>query len=462
MGADAIGTTNPQEDSEHKTSTETTSLLRFVTETSETQLPQEVLHESKRCLLDFFALAIGAVEEPAVSITRQQILKLGGAPQASSLGSSVMLRVTDAALVNGIAAHAFDYDDTHIPTILHPTSPLYAAGLAVAQWKRLSGRSLLAAHALGYELAARVSVALYPEHYDVGWHMTGTTGCLASYGASARLLGLKGTKALHGLSLATTQASGHREQFGTMTKPFHAGHAASAGLLAALLCGDGFTAAPDPLQGRRGMFAVMSSAHTTNDLVEHLGERWEIFANGAKPYACGVVIHPAADAMRHLRARVDVADIEEIHMRVHPLVLELTGKNQPRTSLEGKFSVTFVCAMALLEGRAGEREFTDENVRRPEVVELMHRIKLVADATMHHSEAAATALTHDGRSFESHVENARGTPKNPLSDEDLRSKFHELVDPVLGATRAQELERLIWAVDEVSDVSEMVRCASPL
>jgi 2-methylcitrate dehydratase PrpD len=291
------------EDYDDRTSAETRTLLDFVSRTPPDEVPAEVLHESIRCLLDHLGLAIAGAAEPAAGIAREQCLVLGGEPQARALGTSDRLRVTDAALVNGIACHALDFDDTHVPTILHPTTPLYGAGTALAEWRRSRGIDLLAAHALGYELAARASNALYPEHYDAGWHMTGTTGALASATVAIRLLGLAGITATHCLSIAATQAAGHREQFGTMTKPFHAGHAAQAGVWAGLLAAGGFTGAPDPLQGRRGMLAVMSSASSPADLVDDLGEKWQIFDNGVKPYACGVVIHPAIDAVRDLAVR---------------------------------------------------------------------------------------------------------------------------------------------------------------
>ena len=168
------------------------------------------------------------------------------------LGTGHRLRVTDAALVNGIACHALDFDDTHVPTILHPTTPLYAAGTALAEWRGSRGIDLLAAHALGYELAARASNALYPEHYDVGWHMTGTTGALASAAVAIRLLDLTGATATHCLSIAATQAAGHREQFGTMTKPFHAGRAAQAGVWAGLLAAAGIHRRTGPAAGPPG------------------------------------------------------------------------------------------------------------------------------------------------------------------------------------------------------------------
>lgn len=453
---------NPQT-ADDRTSAETRTLVDFLIGTQSADVPAEVLHESKRCLLDFLGLAIAAADEPAVAIARAQFQLLGGEAQAVSLGTGVRLRVTDAALVNGIAGHAFDFDDTHIPTILHPTTPLYAAGLGLAEWQGRSGADLLAAHALGYEVGARASLALYPEHYDVGWHMTGTTGTLAAAGASARLLGVPSAAAVHAIGVAATQASGHREQFGTMTKPFHAGHAASAGVLAALLAREGFTSAPDPLQGRRGMFAVMSQAATPCDLVDGLGQRWEIFRNGTKPYACGVVTHPAIDAVRRLGAETGWAgsDVQDVELRVHPLVLELTGKREPRTGLEGKFSVVFACAIALIDGSVGHAAFSDANVRRDDVRGLMQRIRVVPSDTLGHTQASVTATGLAGAVYTGHVEHASGTPENPLPDEGLADKFHDLVGPVLGAAQAKKLESQVWQLDVATDVHELIAATVP-
>jgi 2-methylcitrate dehydratase PrpD len=438
-------------------------LLDFVTQTDANDVPSDVLHESTRCLLDHLGLAIAGAGEPAARIARQQCLMLGGNGQALALGTTQRLRVTDAALVNGIACHALDFDDTHVPTILHPTTPLYAAGTALAEHRGSRGIDMLAAHALGYELSARASNALYPEHYDAGWHMTGTTGVLASAAVAIRLLGLAGVPATHCLSIAATQAAGHREQFGTMTKPFHAGHAAQSGVWAGLLAAGGFTGAPDPLQGRRAMFAVMSSASSRADLVDGLGERWQIFDNGVKPYACGVVIHPAIDAVRDLAVRRGLAadQIESIRLRVHPLVRELTGKTDPRTGLEGKFSVTFACAIALLEGGASEVQFSDEAVVRPDVRALMARIEVVPDTDVPHTQAGATAITTHGTDVQTWVDHARGTPGNRLTDDELRDKFHSLVDDALGKDQAERLADATFALAENGDIVDLLALTTP-
>lgn len=448
---------------DERVSAATRELATFVSRTRTEDLPADVLHESKRCLLDFFGVAVGAAHEEAPSIVSRAMQALGGDPQASVFGTRTRLRATDAALVNGISAHVFDFDDTHIPTILHPTTPLYASGLALAQWRGGSGADLLAAHALGYELSARVSVALYPEHYDIGWHMTGTTGTLGAATASARLLSLPPAVMPHALGLAATQAAGHREQFGAMTKSFHAGHAAEAGLLSALLAEGGYVAAPDSLEGRRGMFSVMSTHATPADLTSGLGERWEIFRNGIKPYACGVVTHPPIDSVRILGRDHGVRpeDVESIQLQVHPLVAELTGKTNPLTALEGKFSVQFACSIALIEGTARERQFTDANVVRPDVRSLMSRISVVPSDQVPHEAAIAVARLTDGRELTVRVDAATGTPGNRISDDELLEKFHDLVDGVLGRSQAEALAQQVWDVDRAGSVEDLVAAATP-
>lgn len=452
-----------EQDIDERVSAETRELVTFLCDSRADGLPPEVLHESKRCLLDFLGVAVGAAEEPAPAIAGRVARTLGGDPQSGVYGTRTRLRATDAALVNGISAHVFDFDDTHIPTILHPTTPLYAAGLALAEWRGASGIELLASHALGYELSARVSLALYPEHYDTGWHMTGTTGTLGAATAAGRLLGLRPAVLTHALGIAATQAAGHREQFGAMTKSFHAGHAAEAGLLAALLADGGYDAAPDSLQGRRGMFAVMSTRSTPSDLVTGLGEQWEVFRNGIKPYACGVVTHPPIDTVRILASEHGVRpdDIESITLSVHPLVAELTNKTDPRTELEAKFSVIFTCAVALLEGHARQRQFTDENVHRPDVRALMSRIRVVPAGDVPHEACVMQARLVDGRELTVRVDDATGTPGNRMSDDELLAKFHDLVDDVLGVSQADALAELVWGIDRAADVTELVAATVP-
>lgn len=444
-----------------ETSTATAALVDFAARTRFEDLPADVVRESKRCILDLLGVAVGAAETDAARIAQETVRELGGTPQARILAFGTRTSVVNAALVNGILAHVLDFDDTHIPTILHPSGPVLSAALPVGEWQRASGQDLLAAHAVAYEVEARVSVALYPEHYDVGWHITGTAGTLGAAVAAGRLLGLNAAQMMHALGAAATQAAGHREQFGAMTKSLHMGKAASNGVLAALLAGRGFTAAPDSLEGRRGMFNVMSTRADVSHLTADLGQRWEIFRTGIKPYSCGVVTHPGIDAVRLLRRRsgLQPSDVDEIELRVHPLVLELTGKQNPQTGLEGKFSIAFAAAIALLEGTARQRQFTDENVRRPDVIALRDRIHTTADHGLTPTEAIARVWLRDGRELVEHVTAATGTPENPISDAELREKYTDVAEPVLGGYAAARLADLVDRLETLTDLSTLLDAA---
>jgi 2-methylcitrate dehydratase PrpD len=272
------------------------------------------------------------------------------------------------------------------------------------------------------------------------------------------LLGLDAAQMMHAVGIAATQAAGHREQFGAMTKSLHSGKAASNGVLSALLASRGYTAADESLEGRRGMFHVMSTRADADELNGGLGERWEIFRNGFKPYSCGVVTHPGIDAVRRLGTvhGVRPEDVERIELRVHPLVLELTGKTDPRTGLEGKFSIAFATAIALLEGTARQRQFTDEKVRRPVVMALRDRVQATADSDLSHTEAIATAYLKDGRSFYEHVTAATGTPENPISDAELREKFLDLVEPIIGLASGETLADAVGRLETLDNVGELL------
>lgn len=433
------------------------SLAAFAASTSFDALPEPVVAESKRCLLDFLGVAIGASGEPAVQHVLGVARELGGEPQATILADGSRSSVLNAALVNGIASHVFDFDDTHAPTILHGTGPIGAAAIAVGEWRARSGSDLIAAHALGFEFAARMALALFPDHYDVGWHMTGTAGTFGSAVAASRLMDLEGGSWRNLIGIAATQAAGHREQFGTMTKSLHAGKAASNGLLAALLAARGFTASESSVGGRRGMVSVMNgrpSQEAADELDGQLGDRWELARNGFKPYACGVVAHPGIDAVRQLvdRDGIDPREVETIELRVHARVIELTSKPTPRTGLEGKFSIAFASAVAMLDGAARERQFTDENVGRADVVELRDRISPVADATLTPAAATAIARLRDGREVRSEVQAATGTPANPMTDDELHIKFHDLVDGMIGQDAAG---RLAEAIDRLETLTSL-------
>jgi 2-methylcitrate dehydratase PrpD len=267
---------------------------------------------------------------------------------------------------------------------------------------------------------------------------------------SSRLLGLDERKTHHALSIAATEAAGQRVQFGAMTKSLHTGNAAANGALAALLAEKGYTASREGFEGARGLLNAASGAPTPEELSDGLGERWETFRIGIKPYSCGVVTHPGIDAVRAL-ARSSGAqpeEVEHIELAVHPLVIELTNKREPRTGLEGKFSIAFAGAITWLEGTARHRQFTDEKVNRSDVKELRDRIDIVEDRAIGQTEARATVQLRGGETYSEHIRHATGTPENPISDEELQEKFTELVEPELGGEAAR---RVIGCVEKLGE-----------
>lgn len=230
---------------------ETRELAEFAAEFPVERIPPDVIHMSERCLLDYLGISLAAWDEPTVRITHEVTRALGGTGQASLLNGE-LAPVTSAALVNGVASHVLDFDDTHDPTILHGTGPVMSAALALAELVAASGRSLIAAHSIGFDVAARVALAVHPEHYDQGFHVTGTAGTIGAAAAAGRLLGLDAGEMANALSAAAAQAAGLREMFGSMSKSLHAGKAAANGVLSALLAQRGWVSAAAGLEGARG------------------------------------------------------------------------------------------------------------------------------------------------------------------------------------------------------------------
>jgi 2-methylcitrate dehydratase PrpD len=384
------------------------------------------------------------------------------APQATVLGRRDRVDIGSAALVNGISSHTFDFDDTHLKTIIHPAGPVASALLALAEHQDLSGRALIDALVLGIDVACRVGNAMYPDHYDRGWHITGSTGTLGAAAGCARLLRLDVQQTAMALGIAASQPVGVREQFGTMTKPFHPGAAARAGLMSALLASTGFTASPRALEAPRGMMQTVSTKCDWTEITSELGERFEISFNSYKPFACGIVIHPAIDACAQLRAQgVRAEDVARIELRVHSLVLELTGKKEPADGLQAKFSVYHGCAAGLTFGRAAEEEFSDAVVNRPDMVALRRKVMATVDDAIDEASADVTALLNDGRRVHVFVEHAIGSLQRPMSRQQLESKFHGLVDPVLGAAATGRLIEACWQVGEAEDLRLLVAASVP-
>jgi 2-methylcitrate dehydratase PrpD len=421
-----------------------------------------VEHEASRTFLNWVGCAVGAAHHAAAEAALAAVRMLQPAPQSSVLGRADKVDMASAALVNGITSHTFDFDDTHLKTVIHPAGPVASALLALAETTGASGRMLIDALVLGVDVECRIGNMMYPEHYDRGWHITGSAGVLGAAAACARLLALDERRTAWALGIAASQPIGMREQFGTMTKPFHPGAAARAGLTAALLAKNGFTASPRAIEAPRGYAQVVSTKCAWNEITDELGERFEISFNTYKPFACGIVIHPTIDAAVQLRARgVKPEDVERVELAVHPLVLELTGKKEPQDGLQGKFSVYNGFALGLVFGRAGESEYTDEIVRREDIVRLRRIVNATATPGIAEAAVRISVTLKDGRKHDIAVDHAIGSLEKPMSDSDLEAKFRGLADPVIGAAKAKALIAACWDVAGAKDVRAVSEGARP-
>ena len=441
----------------------TRRLAEFVANHPSAGWGADVEHEAQRTLRNWLGCAIGASRHASVEATLAAVRELAPSAQATVLGRNDRVDIGSAALLNGIASHTFDFDDTHPGTIIHPAGPVMSASLALAEHVGSSGRAVIDALVLGVDVECRVGNAIYPDHYDRGWHITGSTGMLGAAAACARLLGLDAERTTMALGIAASQPTGVREQFGSMSKALHPGAAARVGLMSALMAKHGYTASSRALEAPRGLLQTFSTKCDWRAIEGALGERFEVLNNTYKPFACGVVIHPSIDGCIRLRDeyRLATEPIERVELVVHPLVLELTGKRTPRTGLEGKFSVYHACAAALRFGSAGEAQFSDACVNDPDVVTLRARVDARVDGAMDEAAADVVITLRGGRKLHTRIDHAIGSLERPMSDAELDRKFHGLVDPVLGHDAADRLLARCAELPRTGNVHALVADSRP-
>jgi len=440
----------------------THTLARYVVASKPEDVPDAVRREAARTLLNWVGCAVGGSRHETVEIAIGALAPFAGAAQSTILGRKERMDVLNAALINGIASHIFDYDDTHLKTVIHPAGPVASAILALSEYRPVSGRDFVHALVLGVEVECRIGNAVYPAHYDAGWHITGTAGVFGSAAAVGKLLGLTEQQMTWALGLAATQPVGLREMFGTMTKSFHPGRAAQNGLTAAMLASRNFTSSDQAIEAKSGWANVLSTSRDYIQITKTLGQTYEISLNTYKPFACGVVIHPAIDGCIQLRNQYNLTatQIERIELRVHPLVLELTGKKTPQSGLEGKFSVYYAAAIAIVEGAAGEKQFSDALVRDPRIVALRDRVTTTVDPSVGEAQVKIAITLNDGRRLEKTVEHVIGSVENPMSDAALDVKFLDLTSGVLPSPQARKLLELCWTVEKLAGADEIAKAAA--
>lgn len=441
----------------------TRQLARYLSAAEPGDLPQAGRKEAVRTFFNWLGCTIGGSHHQAVDIAVRTLAPYAGPPQAAILGRSERFDILHASMVNGISSHVLDFDDTHLRSVIHPAGPVVAAAFAFAEFNKISGRDFLNAVVVGVETECRIGNAVFPDHYDVGWHITGTAGVFGAAAAVGKLMRLNEQQMLWALGIAASQPVGLREMFGTMTKSFHPGRAAQNGLIASLLAGGGYTSSSAALEAERGWARLTSTKQDWDSIVRGLGDTYEILSNTYKPFACGIVSHPAIDGCIQLRNeyRLSPADIDRITLSVHPLVLELTGKTRPEDGLGSKFSVYHAAAVAIIHGKAGEQEFSDASVRDEITVALRKRVSAVIDTSIAADAARVEILLNDGRRLQKQVPHAIGSLARPMSDGDLHQKFLDLVADTLGPARSNTLAELCWNLDNATNVDEVVSLARP-
>ncbi|MEK7709385.1 MAG: MmgE/PrpD family protein, partial [candidate division NC10 bacterium] len=407
----------------------TARLAEFSVKSRWEELPAAAIERAKRAILDSVGVMLaGSVEPPALIVQRLAEAE-GGAPLCTVAGTRLRTGGVWAALANGTAGHALDFDDTNFAMLGHPSVPVLAAALAAGELALADGRALIHAFLVGFEVETTLAEAMNPGHYVRGWHATSTLGILGAVAASAKLLGLDPGETRHALAIAASQASGLKENFGTMTKPFHAGHAAQGGVLAALLAREGFTGSDIAIEGRQGYLRLLGSqTEDPTATLERLGSPWKILTTGiaVKPYPSCACTHSIIAALLELRQAhaLRPEDVAEVTIGVNALVPNILIHHDARTGLEGKFSAEFCAAAALVDGHVGITTFKNERTADPALRGVMGRVKMVVDPSIpgdleHHVWTRVGVRLGDGRTLEIPPREVPGHPSAPLSREAL-------------------------------------------
>ena len=371
------------------------TLSRFIADSSWADVPAAIRQEGKRGILNVAGYILAGRDDPAVGLLRKTF-------------------PLEDALIDAAAATAHDYDDTHLPTVIHATPPVAAAVFSLARKSKVSGAELLHAFILGVETSCRMGNAVTPGHYEHGWHITSTCGVFGAAVAAAKILKLEEKQIGSALGIAATQAAGLVEVLGSMARVLNAGFAARNGLAAARLAAEGFEGPRAPIEGLRGFFSVFGGNRDPDALTGSLGSRWEMLNIRYKPYPSGVVLHALIDAC--LEQRENLRHAGEIVVRLHPLAVERTDRPEPRNAIEARLSAQHAVAVSLLHGKAGLAEFSDAAALAPEVRALRQRVRVVPDASL--DKMAALVIAE--------AATISAPASRPMDDARLEAKFREL------------------------------------
>ena len=448
----------------------TERMAEFIVETRWADFPPLVIERAKKAALDTVGVTLAGVDEPVGRIVADFARRMSGAPEASIIGVNARAAAPVAALVNGAMGHALDFDDSSYLLSGHPSVVVLPAVLAQGEKQGASGREVLEAFVIGYEISTKLGEGLNPEHYGSGWHSTCTLGTMGAAAAAAHLRGFDAETTRHALGVAASHASGVHANFGTMTKPLHAGLAPEAGLRAAELAAAGLTANTAILEAPRGFLDVYAGGGSPDGeaIVESLGRPYALAEPGMnmKPYPCCLSTHPAVDALYDLaeEAGLAAADVARIEVSLIEISMQVLRYHAPQTGLEGKFSIEYCLARMLLDRDLRLETFTDEAVRDPLLQDWMKKIHVSADDMgwrpgMRRPSEVRVYL-NDGRVLKKRTDVSRGCALWPLEHEKIRSKFRDCAKTTLAEDEYEEVLARLESLEAQPEIDSLMRLLS--
>jgi len=449
----------------------------FITETKASRIPADVMHLGKRSILDGLGLALAGNAAESGAIVRQYLKTLGCPTDKGStvIGTPLKVPARFAAFANGIAIHADDYDDTQLAVakdrvyglLTHPTAPVLPPTLALGELGNRSGLDVLTAYHVAVEVETKIAEAINPRHYDEGFHSTATIGAIGAAAGAAKLLGLSAEQTQRALGIGASQSAGLRESFGTMTKPFHPGRSAESGVVAAEFAKLGWTSTPIVLEAGRGFFQAAGGGYDASAIDGKLGNPWTFAFPGVsiKPHPSGSLTHPGMGLMLDLVRRHDIRpeQVAKVKVGTNRHMPNALIHHRPKNELQAKFSMEFCMAILLLERKAGLAEFMDAVVNRPDVQKMIERIEFGV-----HPEAEAAGYEKmttiieiqltDGRSIGDRADFGKGSPANPMSDDELTAKFHECAAwGKLPRANADKVVKMVFSLEKLKSIRSLTR-----
>jgi 2-methylcitrate dehydratase PrpD len=439
----------------------TADLARFALETPFRAIPDVVRREGIRSLVNIVGCTLGGAQHDAVEKTWAALSPFAGREQATLLGRAERTDALTASLINTLSSSVYTFDDTHAEAIIHPSGPIMGATLAAAEMRTVSGADLLAAFIIGVEASCRLSkaVSVAPAKGSIAWSQTGIACGIGSALASSRLLGLDPDQTRMAIGIAAAEASGIRALHGTHCTPMMPANAGRAGLKAAYMASAGVTSSKSTIEARYGFAECFAETPHLAHATVGLGEHWEILGNTYKPYPCGIVIHPLIDAALAIAGEASPVpgSIAKVHIRSNPAAMALCFRRHPKDEFEGQVSLYQWVAAALLRGRAGIPEGTDQAIADPEITALRDRIEVVTDTAVPHDGGDMTITLADGHTVSRSIRNCIGSRGRPMTDDELDAKFLSAAETVLGASRSASLLNALRNIDQITDAASLAR-----